>query len=153
MSTPARYSIAPLRGRRGFSPLIATVLLLAFAVALGVMAVSYVLQRADKDACDVTSLALDDRACFADERISFVLQNSGEIPISGGKVTIIGARSEITESQLSLALDAGSRSSVDIPYQSINIEGATVVVTPQILEDDVARYCTTQELRVPLVRC
>jgi flagellin-like protein len=141
--------------RRGISPLIATILLLAFAVALAVMAVSYLLRFANVEPCDQTVLVLDggETACHTDGNAQFIVANAGKQEIVGGKLSFISLRNELTEAQITLQVSPGSKASLTVPYQTINPEGTTVVVTPKILVNGAEQYCVASELRAPLKVC
>jgi flagellin-like protein len=140
--------------RRGISPLIATVLLFAFAVALSTMVISYVLKATKSTPCDDVAVGVDgiQEACYSDGHIHMILVNKGQVPLTGAKVRIQASNRDIQEVQLANALAPGSASSVDITYQTLNPAGVTLTLVP-IINRDGELYCVEQETRVPLRMC
>lgn len=140
--------------RRGISPLIATVLLFAFAVALSTMVISYVLEATESTPCDDAAVAVDgvQEACYSDGHIRFVMVNKGQEPTTSVKVRIQAANRELQEVQLATALSPGSATSVDIPYQTINPAGVTLTLVP-VIDDTGELFCVEQEAKIPLRPC
>jgi len=89
--------------KRGVSPIIATVLLISFAVALGSVVLNWGrnldISRSE-DICSEVSLAIKSignaQVCFvgsgANAYINFVLDNSGEVDVNGLGVWIVGKK-------------------------------------------------------------
>jgi flagellin-like protein len=70
-----------VRGRKGMSPLIATVLLMAFAVALGGMIMNW---GASRPVLDCTSVSLDIiQFCHDDTAVNIHARNTGDQIIAG----------------------------------------------------------------------
>jgi flagellin-like protein len=140
--------------RTGISPLIATVLLLAFAVAIGTMVVSYLLDAAQSTPCDDVAIALegDASACYTDGHISFILVNKGDTPLSGAKVRLINTAGDISETRLGITLEPASATRAEIPYTTLNPEGVSMTLVPAIqLEKEL--FCAEQEIKVQLRQC
>ncbi len=95
-----------LLGKKGVSPLVATVLLIAFAVALGAVVMNWgrgYVEEAPKaaaiaDACsgniqlNILDIAGKKNICLdeANNKISFRFENSGSIKVDGFKIQLIG---------------------------------------------------------------
>lgn len=74
--------------KKGMSPLIATVLLIAFAVAMGVMIMNWSAGiegegEEIKDYCVGISITTQEGACFGDNTITFNIMNDGSEKIDG----------------------------------------------------------------------
>ena len=89
-----------LKSRKGVSPLIATILLIAFAVALGSVVLNWSLNIGidSKDKCNDLEIKLRNintaEVCFGglnqNRRASFIMDNKGENDISGLVMLVIG---------------------------------------------------------------
>jgi flagellin-like protein len=140
--------------RRAISPLIATVLLLAFAVALGTMVVSYILEATHSTPCDDVAIGVDGTgACYQNNRVSFVVVNRGQTPLVAVKVRALNANDNIYEEQLATALGPASAAKVDFPYSTINPASVTLTLVPIVKSGETDVFCTQQEAKVPLRAC
>lgn len=94
--------------RRGMSPLIATVLLMAFAVALGGMIMNWSFDASSQSGeCDKIAVSVQ-HFCATDKGILLTLRNNREsVPISGVKINLIEASIESTLSIKDSALQPG----------------------------------------------
>ncbi len=88
-----------LQGKRGLSPLIATILLIAFAVALGSVLINLGANiDLTRDVCKNVEVKLRNvdanQVCYKNEGtngyINFILDNSGKRPINGLSIIIRG---------------------------------------------------------------
>lgn len=115
-----------LRSKKGVSPLIATVLLIAFAVALGavVMNVSAALLESDAEgkAADCSSLALSvaqlrglPDVCFGGGKVTYRLTNTGSSRISDVLTQAVGESGLVQES-LGSPLNAGDVKDNSLSY-------------------------------------
>jgi flagellin-like protein len=157
-----------MHARQGVSPLIATVLLIAFAVALGAVVMnwgrSYVedtasnAQRTSQTKVDcsmgvsleIKEIAGDPKICLDETNNELVvfLQNKGSKAMTGIKTTIIG-KDEIIESDTNVTIDKSQVKKFTFTYDA-STSGAIdqVIFTPKI---DVAgtklsELCTDAEL-------
>jgi flagellin-like protein len=151
-----------LQSRKGISPLIATVLLLAFAVAIGTMVVSYILDAAKVEPCDEARVAVVDpsgaqiqTACFKDNQIKFIAKNVGDRQLARVKIVVANANGGTEEPAPLLSLDPASQASVSYFYQTINPTGVTVTLTPVIDNNGALDFCQApQEITIiKLVDC
>ncbi len=107
-------------GRKGISPLIATVLLIAFAVALGAMIMNWssnlLSESRIEGECGKAKLSLVGKFCFKDNHINLEVLNSGETNVeelvlkSSGKD--VESETKIKDSRLS----PNQRLAKQIPY-------------------------------------
>ena len=143
------------RSRRGISPLIATVLLLAFAVAIGTMAVSYILEATKTSLCDGVEIALEGspNVCWANNRASFIIvnraQSRGDEPLLLASLGIrfVDAAQTIDERKIEgLSLAQGSATKIDLEYKSPNPNGTRVKIIPGVKEKGDIVLCPQREL-------
>jgi flagellin-like protein len=143
--------------RKGISPLIATVLLLAFAVAIGTMAVSYVLDATKASVCENVALSLErgTNVCFSAGRVSLVVVNRGSEPIGSALIRVIGEGQSIEERRMPLDLAPGSATKINFEYQSANPVGAQVVLVPILAgeEELEGQVCADRELVTTITEC
>ncbi len=115
-----------LRSKKGISPLIATVLLIAFAVALGavVMNVSATLLESggEGQAADCSRLALSvaqargsPEVCFGQGKVTYRIINTGSSRISDVLVQAVGETGLVQES-LGVPLDAADTTDGSLDY-------------------------------------
>ena len=101
--------------KRAMSPLISTVILIGFAIALGGVVMSwgksgYVTEKT-VDGCEATGLSLishgvNKGVCSSGDRLYFTVQNDGEISLDGVKVFVVGkddVYSAVADGQMDVA--------------------------------------------------
>lgn len=142
-------------GRRGISPLIATVLLLAFAVAVGTMAVSYIVDAAQSDPCDSITLAVQEGVpvCYRNEKVDVILTNRGEDVITSALFKFINANAEIEERRVPLSLGSAESTKVSVDYRTIAPSSVRFTIIPAYVKDGQNSYCLDKELVVALQAC
>lgn len=90
-----------LSSRRGISPLIATVLLIAFAVALGAMIMNWssnlLSESSLGNACEKTKISLVGKFCWKDNQINLEILNSGTSEI---QELVLRANSKEVENEI-----------------------------------------------------
>lgn len=143
------------RSRQGISPLIATVLLLAFAVAIGTMIVSYLIDASNADSCRNVQIALESsaHACYSGGHVSFIIANQGDKAITGVVVRLIGTGQDVTEHDVPLSLASASATKIDVAYQVVDPQGVSVTVIPKILSGGNEKACTSNALQMTLGTC
>ena len=96
-----------MKSKRGISPLIATVLLIAFAVALGAVVMSWgktyvAMDDTERVACNKADLKIHEiqgpELSFsrAGNYVSFMIDNTGSIDITGIRIWVIGDKDTFT---------------------------------------------------------
>jgi flagellin-like protein len=143
------------RDRRGISPLIATVLLLAFAVAVGTMAVSYIAELARTDPCDPIDLAVQESVpiCYKDETVHAIVTNRGEEAIASIMTTLLSPNGDVTDYRNPVLLEVGSSMKLSVPFRTIYPEGVTVTLVPTTMVDGKERFCFEREIKTTLQAC
>ena len=148
-----------IQSKKGISPLIATVLLIAFAVALGavVMNVSagLIKEQTKTPSADCSTLALDiftvrekPQVCFADKVITYRLTNNGAQKISDVKVQIVGER-EVVQGTL-----GSQMAPADIKESSISYSVAKNgdIISARFIPLSDATLCQEQSVSVDEVK-
>lgn len=126
-------SLISLRGKKGVSPLIATILLIAFAVALGAVVMNWGSKYVDQQTRDTGTKTQTDIKCVSEpsmeiyeisdapqlcynnvtNAIDFVLQNTGTVKIQDLEVSVLGNKSQqFTDTNVSLELGRFRRMNV-----------------------------------------
>lgn len=146
-------------GRRGLSPLIATILLIAFAAALGTLVMSWALpgERVGS-VCDEVSVEfqqLSDASaiCYSQNtrEIRFVVANNGDHTISYLRLRAVNRNLEVTEEDVRADLQPGRAGTFNVPYETASPNGVVVSIIPALSE---GRACTRAELeRTDLPLC
>lgn len=110
-------------GRKGMSPLIATILLIAFAVALGTMIMSWTggieseggVNAPPKD-CAKIKIQTELGACYADNSLSFTVKNAASGKISGMRLKSITDDQEFTTNVKDSAMIANEEITRSVPF-------------------------------------
>lgn len=118
-------------GKKGMSPLIATILLMAFAVALGAVIMNWSTSLPE-DGPDCSSIELNIREfCVSNNMLSIELRNTGEVSI--GEVALSVSDPPIEISDMAIAdseLGVGQALSTTIPFGFS--QEATVGIVPSL---------------------
>jgi flagellin-like protein len=103
-------------GRRGMSPLIATVLLMAFAVALGGMVMNWSIDASTRSGdCAAASITVI-HLCSKDGAVLLTMRNDREsVPLQGIKLNLVEASIESTLSIKDSGLEPGQQFDREIP--------------------------------------
>ena len=98
------------------SPLIATVLLMAFAVALGGMIMNLSIDLGSNDACKGITVRIE-QFCARERQIDLVLTNLPESePIAGVKVVVLDSGVESALTVKNSAVEPGDDLRIGIPF-------------------------------------
>ncbi len=137
--------------KRGMSPLIATVLLIAFAVAMGAMIMNWSAGiegegETTQNHCSDISITTDQGACFKDNTISFNVLNDGNEKIDGVLLSSITEGSLIDIQVKDTSLIKGENIDKNIPYLytggSVELE-----FVPLVVADGEIIQCRTSGFR------
>lgn len=145
-----------MENKRGISPLIATVLLIAFAVALGVIIInigSRTIPTADGDVCSNVKLDLqriNDKPvlCYNPTKstVEFILRNNGETDISEVQLRIIDTKSKVFQVDLENSrLVGGAIEKKETSYQKTD-EVILVEFVPKVLDQDTSKLCPSKSV-------
>lgn len=103
-------------GRRGMSPLIATVLLMAFAVALGGMIMNWSIDVSTSGECDAIKVHVE-QFCTEEGKVRLRMQNlPSSVPLQGIKLIVTSENVENTLTVRGSEVDAGAPLEILIPY-------------------------------------
>ncbi len=141
-------------GRRGMSPLIATVLLMAFAVALGGMIMNWSSDLGSKAALDCSGVKLDvAQFCHNDSAISVQVRNTGTQNIAALALNVANPGSDIFTIVLQdSAMAKGETKASTVPF--LAAADAKVSITASIAENGVPTACPDPVVsRQPLPKC
>ena len=146
-------------GRRGLSPLIATILLIAFAAALGTLVVSWALPTPEpQGACQGVRIEFEQlpqaqTVCYSDNsrELRFVIKNSGEQHVHLLRLRAITKDLEVTERDIPADLEPGRAGTYSLAYETTSPNDISVSLLP-VLEQ--GRACPSAELQhASIPRC
>ena len=131
------------KSKRGVSPLVATVLLIAFAVALGAVVMNWGKQQVDThmeelEICKDVSLnwySLDgkEQICYTESKLKFTVENGVVADVNDLKLIIVGAQDIYIKERTRIGLRKTDLKKTEINY-------------------DLAKYGVPQEVRlIPLL--
>ena len=147
-----------MRSIKGMSPLVATVLLIAFAVALGAMIMNWSTEMeqpsssevSTADPCAHVSIALNEVFgkeifCYQDGAIRFNILNTGSQAITGIQIRTIDANlKEVKQDLPSSSLPVGE--TFDHQFSYDNNGKVHVEIVPYIIENNKPYYCVKKRL-------
>ena len=146
--------------KRGISPIIATLLLISFAVALGVVIMTFGRAQVELEAqCPINiglqlaSIGGEDQFCYQNNELKFTLENGVNIKVEGLIVNVIGTnKAETFEVNDAKMAKAGTYlGSVSYDFASGG-EIRQVKITPKIVLYDEEQICTDKALVVEKIR-
>ena len=145
--------------RRAISPLVATVLLISFSVALGAVVMSwgesYVEQKAEfvrgvqevKSGCDAVTFSIITikgipQLCYTPTAVELSLDNGASIGLEDLHARLVDDRNQffVKESTLSAPVKAGDPVKLSIPYIGLT-KPVQVKFTPKIKMDGEVVFC------------
>ncbi|MGM5480691.1 MAG: archaellin/type IV pilin N-terminal domain-containing protein [Nanobdellota archaeon] len=144
--------------KQAMSPLIATVLLIAFAVALGVMIMNWSSgvgeesHGVDDETCSLVELSLSGNFCYTGSSIQLGVKNTGEKNIDALSIQL---QSDVTDYSITLKnskLISGESASKEIPYASTG-DSTTAIIIPLVAVDGELHKCDQQGFSKELVSC
>jgi flagellin-like protein len=130
--------------KKGISPLISTLLLIFFAVALGLVVMSWgktaqieeIEASCDEIDLDILTLNGEPQACYADGNLKFTLENSGTLPIMGVKLFIIS--DSIEKIEVDSSITPADIVKLETAYTSAEIQ--KIKISPKI-SDLEGEFC------------
>ncbi|MGM5481169.1 MAG: archaellin/type IV pilin N-terminal domain-containing protein [Nanobdellota archaeon] len=156
--------MALYNSRKGMSPLIATVLLIAFAVALGAMIMNWSAGideeghgeddsgAAAAEVCGNVNLISDGGVCYADNKISFDVKNVGGHRIDAVKIAISSDSTEYGIKIKDSALIEDESTSREVPYAHTGGE-VEVEFIPMVLVEGDLHECPEAGFSKALSEC
>lgn len=155
---------------RGITPLVATVLLVAFSVGLGALVMSwgeeYISEKAEfaqgtpevKNMCDLAKIDIikitgNPQICLGAQGIQVFIDNGPDIDLVGVHARIVGSKTvDVQENILSLPLIKGNAARSYITYKPEIGQLLQVKLTPKILENNQVALCSQNAItleRIP----
>jgi len=135
-----------LKNKRGLSPLIATILLIAFAVALGAVVMnigrSTILPDSGSSIFTLLEIGGAKQICYFDKGteslLEFTIKNKGMAEISDLQLSLVGKRDIInTDDLLKQPIKKVEVRKVMVKYDGITIGQLNkVIITPIVIEDN-----------------
>lgn len=112
--------------KKAMSPLVSTIILIGFAIALGGIVMSWGMSSYTPEkevGCQQTSLSLIDYnngkgVCNKEDRVYFTIQNNGEIKLDGIKVILLGDN-EIYSTIINKEINVADVVRLDVQYIDI----------------------------------
>ena len=150
-----------VKNKRGISPLIATILLVAFAVALGSVVYTYFLVISDGTSYNINScsnyVSLEANKNvkgefyyeFSGNQIVLNLLNRGTSKVVALNVVVEGSKDNLVLEKYSFSLNPGVSKKLRISYDQ-NVYGAIqrIIVTPYYIRGGEETICTNSILEV-----
>lgn len=143
--------------KRGLSPLIATVLLIAFAVSIGAMIMSWSIEThapSEQTTCEQTSIALQelttgDAICYDEQTqaVRFLLQNTGSTTINQLTLRVIDDQQNVDEQTLNAQLAPGELGSWEIAHETTTPGTRVANIMPILVEDGLETACPEKQLQ------
>ncbi len=156
------------RNKKGVSPLIATVLLIAFAVALGAIVMSwgksYITQTqtdvqnkgnlqmtcSEDVGINILSIAGSFDACYTNSNstygtIKFTVKNSGSEALAGLKVQVI-TNVSVNETDISRTIEPGSVYRNNSIHYPANQSFRELIINPEIKVGSETKVCANSEI-------
>jgi flagellin-like protein len=127
--------------KRGMSPLIATMLLIAFAVALGALIINIgpgIIQGDNKPDCSAITMDVNPYFCYAENLIKISVKNSGKA-VESVTLKISDANADNNLVLKDSKLGAGAIMQKEVPY--VKTGKTYVSLTPSIMFKDQAVPC------------
>lgn len=132
--------------KKAISPIISSVLLIVFAIALGIVVMSWgkgVVAKEQGGSCeeaslDVIRIAEKPKACFKDNTLYFTIENNGQMKTTGLKVSFIG--DTIFQKDMMKGIIVGEIVNADIKFADVgNIQKIKIV--PKITLEGKENVC------------
>lgn len=145
--------------RKAMSPLIATVLLIAFAVALGAMIMNWSTDDALPEKTPTGQVALcedvhigiaqassgDSSFCYDEGVVKFDVENAGPAAVAGLQLRVIDTNLELTEVDVPKSTIAAGET-----YQGVSsmvIDGKVhAEIIPYVMQQGSQQYCVKQKI-------
>lgn len=139
-----------ISSRKGISPLIATVLLIAFAVALGAMIMNWssnlLSESSLEGVCEKAKISIVGKFCWKDNLVNVEVLNSGSTEVAE---LVLRASSSQVENEVHIKdsrLGINLRFAKTIPFSKT--EGAQYAVIPSVGSSDHKVLCENQAIKL-----
>lgn len=149
-----------MNGRRGISPLIATILLIAFAVALGSLVYSYIVifqggtgARGCSNIVSIDSAVKTDDGGLAysivDGEIIIDIRNSGYTEVTSLDITYVGSEENLDVDRERAALAVSRTKKFREAYDRTALGAIqTIIVTPYFVQAEEETICSEASIEI-----
>lgn len=135
--------------KKGVSPLIATILLIAFAVALGAVVMQLGAGLASDECSSDLQLSVKGFPCVDGNKVKLSLKNSGNSNIDGVNVWIYGANEGIKTKNIDELIPTSGTFNIDIEYdKSIYGEVSQIDIIPKYKKDSELLSCDNAKIEI-----
>jgi len=130
------------KNKKGMSPLIATILLIAFAVALGTMIITWAPQLGESKTpdCSAISMFISPYLCYAENMIRMSVRNTGA-PVAGLALRIVDDTGETIRNLPNSSISKGGLFKRDVPHIISKTAPTRVSLIPSILFNGEVVQC------------
>jgi len=145
--------------KKAITPLISTVLLVSFAVLLGIFVMNwgkttYAVEQ-ETNLCESSALGIVTinevaEMCYQSNNIKFTIENQGQTEVSGFKVSIIGDTG-IQQFDLERGLASGAINEITTPYDSSVGTIRKIKIVPRISNNGIASLCPKSGVEIDRV--
>lgn len=146
--------------RKGITPIMITLLLISFAVAVGVVIMSLGRAQVEDEAQCPIEIGLkfsiiggEEQYCYGDSQFSFTIENGVNIKVEGLIVNVIGAQKaetfELNDAKLTKAGTYVGKVRFDT---AVGGEIRQVKITPKVVLYDEEQICTEKSLIVESIK-
>lgn len=138
-----------LKNKKAVSPLIATILLIAFAVSLGAVLLTYLTSFGSCSATSIKIATIEDESqvCYNSNsnKLEFMLENSGRQDVESLKLTLTGALNvENVDVLQAVPRSETEKVSLDYKKQYLGVL-QKLKITPVVIEDEEEVICPTDK--------
>ena len=143
--------------KKGLSPLIATILLIAFAVALGsvVMSVGKAIGKSSFSAgcgvfvdLEIVKISDKQKICISGSDIDLTIQNGPNIAVENLHISVIGSRS-VYNYDSKVKLNKGDAQHIVFSYDKLTYGDIDkIIITPLIAKEDEIVMCKNDRLEI-----
>jgi len=145
-----------MKTRKGLSPLVATILLIAFSVALGTMIMNWSIDSGHddvKDPCadinlELQQLAQGNAICYEaqSQLMRFSIKNPSSQELHFVQMRVIDSQQNIFEEKITTALAAGGLAKFEVAYRTVNPNSLTAAIIPGVLVNGEPLLCPAAEI-------
>lgn len=138
--------------KKGITPVISSILLIAFAVGLGAIVMSWgagvSFEESPENACEQTIMEVvtvgeNPEACYTDNEIMLTLFNKGQYMIDGLKIAAIG-ETDVQDIIVETTIEQASARKVMSEYEALRVGTLRkIIITPVVSIDHI---CPAQSI-------
>ena len=136
--------------KKGLSPIIATVLLIGFAVALGAMIMNWTKDLAE-DPCEEVGIEIYDSGQLLDPGVCYTSSNSIRLKVwNKGPVDVANLRMTTEMGILESTIPANGIFQKEIPFSSVDEakDSAWITIVPEVSHKENLTTCDEQGTRI-----